>query len=147
MDAEESIKWKLLNLLNALLDFSIKKNTPCKRITYIYLYVFNIPESSYIIQQVFHTKTELMKLSSSQVKIIVSEETALTTRALLQSSSNVSKFRAPILPQIKLSGVMTTKPSLPESLNDPYWILKRLGHIKKVPWMWRTSRRKYIRAM
>ena len=26
---------------------------------------------------------------------------------------------------------MPTKPSLPEPQNDPYWILKRSGHIKK----------------
>ena len=76
-----------------------------------------------MIQQMFLTKTELKKLSSSQVEIIVSEETALTTRALLQSSSNISKFWAPTQTQIKLSDVMPTKPSLPELQNDPYWIL------------------------
>ena len=112
-------------------EFFNKKNAPCKHIIYIYLYVFNIPESSYIIQQMYLTKTELKKLSSSQVEFIVSEETVLTTRALLQSSSNITKFRAPAQPQVKLSDVMPTKPSLPEPQNDPYWILKKSGHIKK----------------
>ena len=111
--------------------FFIEKDTPCKHIIYVYLYVFNIPESSYIIQQMLLTKTELRKLSSSQVKLTVLEATALTTRALLQSSSNISKFRAPIQPQVKLSDVIPTKPSLPEPQNNPYWILKSSGHIKK----------------
>ena len=44
------------------------------------------------------TETELKNLSSSQVEFIVSEETALTTRGLLQSSSNITKFRAPAQP-------------------------------------------------
>ena len=98
---------------------------------YIYLYVFNIPESPYIIQQMYLTKPEFKKLPSSQVEFIVSEETTLATRALLQLSSNITKFQAPTQPQLKLSDVMPTKPSLPEPQNDPYWILKRSGHIKK----------------
>ena len=77
------------------------------------------------------TKTELKKLSSSQVESIISEKTALTTTALLQSSSNITKFRAHTQPQIKLSDIIPKKLSLPESQNDPYWILKSSDHIKK----------------
>ena len=66
------------------------------------------------------TKTELKKLCSSQVVFIVSEETALTTKALLQSSSSIIKFRAPTQPQVKLPDEIPTKPSLPEPLSDPY---------------------------
>ena len=124
-------KVEIAESIKCTCEFFNQKNTPCKYIIYIYLYVFNIPESSYIIQQMFVTKTELRKLYSSQVKFTVLEATALTTRALLQSSSNISKFRAPIQPQVKLSNVIPTKPSLPEPQNGPYWILKSSGHIKK----------------
>ena len=124
-------KAKIVESVKCTCEFFNQKNTPCKHIIYIYFHVFNIPESLFMIQQMFLTKTELKKLSSSQVEIIVSEETALTTRALLQSSSNISKFWAPTQTQVKLSDVMPTKPSLPELQNDLYWILKRSGNIKK----------------
>ena len=106
-------------------------DTPCKHIIYIYLYIFNIPESLYIIQPLYLTKTELKKLSPSLFEYIVSEETALTTAALLKLPSNISKFRAPLQPQLKSSDRMPTKLSLTETQNDPYWILKRSRHIKK----------------
>ena len=67
-------------------------DTPCKHIIYIYLYIFNIPESLYIIQPLYLIKTELKKLSPSLFEFIVSEQTALTTRALRKLSSNISKF-------------------------------------------------------
>ena len=106
-------------------------DTPCKHIIYIYLYIFNIPESLYIIQPLYLTKTELKKLSPSLFEFIVSEETALTTIALLKLSSNISKFRASTQPQLKSSDGMPTNLSLTESQNDSYWILKRSRHIKK----------------
>ena len=67
-------------------------DTPCKHIIHIYLYIFNIPESLYTMQPLSVTKTELKKLSPSLFEFIVSEETALTTRALRKLSSNISKF-------------------------------------------------------
>ena len=106
-------------------------DTPCKHIIYIYLYIFNIPESLYIKQPLYLTKTELKKLSPSLFEFIVSEETALTTIALLKLSSNIPKFRAPTQPQLKSSDGMPSNLSLKEPQNDPYWILKRSRHIKK----------------
>ena len=106
-------------------------DTPCKHIIYIYLYIFNIPESLYIIQPLHLTKTELKKLSPSLFEFIVPEETALTTIALLTLSSNIPKFRAPTQPQLKSSDGMPSNLSLKEPQNDPYWILKRCRHIKK----------------
>ena len=106
-------------------------DTPCKHIIYIYLYIFNIPESLYTIQPLYLTKTELKKLSPSLFEFIVSEETALTTIALLKLSSNISKFRVPTQPQLKSSDGMPTNLSLTEPQNDSYWILKRSRHIKK----------------
>ena len=106
-------------------------DTPCKHIIYIFLHVFNIPESLYIIQPLYLTKTELKKLSPSLFEFIVSEETALTTIALLKLSSNISKFRVPTQPQLKSSDGMPTNLSLTESQSDTYWILKRSRHIKK----------------
>ena len=99
-------------------------DTPCKHIIYI-------PESLYIMQPLYLTKTELKKLSPSLFEFIVSEETALTTIALLKFSSNISKFRVPTQPQLKSSDGMTTNLSLTEPQNDSYWILKRSRHIKK----------------
>ena len=98
---------------------------------YIFVYIFNLPESLYIIQPLYLTKTELKKLSPSLFEFIVSEETALTTIALLKLSSNISKFRASTQPQLKSSDGMPTNLSLTESQNDSYWILKRSCHIKK----------------
>ena len=95
------------------------------------MYIFNIPESLYIIQPLHLTKTELKKLSPSLFEYIVSEETALTTAALLKLSCNISKFRAPLKAQLKSSDRMPTKLWLTETQNGPYWILKRLCHIKK----------------
>ena len=89
---ERKYKVEIAESIKCTCEFFNQKNTPCKHIIYIYFHVFNIPESLFMIQQMFLTKTELKKLSSSQVEIIVSEETALTKRALLQSSSNISKF-------------------------------------------------------
>ena len=98
---------------------------------YIFVYIFNIPESLYIIQPQYLTKIELKKLSPSLFEFIVSQETALTTIALLKLSSNISKFRASTQPQLKSSDGMPTNLSLTESQNDSYWILKRSRHIKK----------------
>ena len=67
-------------------------DTPCKHIIHIYLYIFNIPESLYTIQPLYLIKTELKKLSPSLFEFIVSDQTALTTRALRKLSSNISKF-------------------------------------------------------
>ena len=97
---------------------------------YIFVYIFNIPEPLYIIQPLYLTKTKLKK-SASLFEFIASEETALTTIALLKLSSNISKFRASTQLQLKSSDGMPTNLSLTESQNDSYWILKRSRHIKK----------------
>ena len=125
--------WKLAKMVSFQKNaykFHNEIDTPCKHIIYIYLYIFNIPESLYTIEPLYLTKTELKKLSLSLFEFLISEETALTTRALLKLSSNISKFWAPTQPQLKSSDGMPTKLSLTEPQSDTYWILKRLRHIK-----------------
>ena len=99
-------------------------DTSCK-------HIICIPESLYIMQPLYLTKTELKKLSPSLFEFTVSEETALTTIALLKLSSNISKFRAPTQPQLKSSDGIPTNLSLTEPQNNPCWILKRSRYIKK----------------
>ena len=122
--------WKLAKMVNFQKNahkFLNEIDTPWKHIIYIYLCIFNIPESLYIIQPVYLTKTELKKLSPSLFEFIVSEETALATIALLKLSSNISKFRTPTQPQLKSSDGMPTNLSLTEPQKIPSY--------QKVSWM------------
>ena len=59
-------------------------DTPCKHIIYIYLYIFNIPESLYIIQPLHLAKTELKKLSPSLFEYIVSELNSLNNNSFTE---------------------------------------------------------------
>ena len=45
--------------LRCTCEYFVQKNTPCKHILYIMIKVFNVKESSYILQQIYLTKKKL----------------------------------------------------------------------------------------
>ena len=48
--------------LRCTCEYFVQKNTPCKHILYIMIKVFNVKESSYILQQIYLTKKEIKNL-------------------------------------------------------------------------------------
>ena len=48
--------------LRCTCEYFVQKNTPCKHISYIMIKVFNVKESSYILQQIYLTKKEIKNL-------------------------------------------------------------------------------------
>ena len=48
--------------LRCTCEYFVQKNTSCKHILYIMIKVFNVKESSYILQQIYLTKKEIKNL-------------------------------------------------------------------------------------
>ena len=44
-----------------------QKNTSCKHILYIYLFILNVPENSNLLQQMYLTRAQLNKLFTSNI--------------------------------------------------------------------------------
>lgn len=107
--------------------FFNQKNTLCKCIVYVHLYVFIVPES--LLQQTYLKKSELKKIFSEKVQFAVTEKITLKSRALLQQTSIVSNFVHPKHITVKIIDKLPMKSFMPEPQNNPYWIVKEAGHI------------------
>ena len=116
--------------VNCTCEFFNQKNTPCKHILYVFLNVLNVCESSHLLQQVYLTKNELLNIFHHKVPIS-NENIKLTNRAILQSTSTLTRIVLPPQENVPLSPSLPAKPFMPEPQNDPYWLLKRTGNISK----------------
>ena len=67
------------------------------------LYVLNVSECSYIIQQIYLRKSELKKIFSAKVKFAVIGEITLATKTLLQFMSTISNLMHPKQIAVKIS--------------------------------------------
>ena len=61
-----------------------KKNTPCRHILYIYLFILNVPENSNLLQQMYLTRAELNQLFTSNIN---EEQQSARLTALLETTS------------------------------------------------------------
>ena len=52
-------------------EYFVQKNTPCKHILYIMMKVFNVKESSYILQQIYLTKKQIKNLFNCCLSTVV----------------------------------------------------------------------------
>ena len=112
-------------------EFFAQKNTPCKHLLYVYLFVLNLPEDSAVLQQVHLSGSELIEMFSSKVPKSVDNCPKLTPKALLRSTSTVGYMQIPNQPKTPLNKKMTAKPPMPEPQDDPYWIIGKTGNISK----------------
>ena len=90
----------------------------------------NVCESSHLLQQVYLTKNELLNIFHQKVPIS-NENIKLTNRAILQSTSTLTRMAVPPPKNVSLNQSLPAKPFMPELQNDHYWLLKRTGNISK----------------
>ena len=95
------------------------------------IYLLNEIQFSYIIRRIDLTKSELRKIFSVKTEFALTERTTLKTRALLQSTSIMYNFVDPKHIAVKIIAKLFITPSFPEPQKDPYWIIKKTGHIGK----------------
>ena len=98
------------------------KNTPCKHIVYVMMFVLNVPESTYILHQVYLTKNELKCIFENQTDEL-KKGLKLTTKALLETTWTHKSLSVPDQKLLPLTGKLPMKPNLPEPQNDPYWFI------------------------
>ena len=127
----KSYKIDICQAIKCTCEYFSQKNTPCKHILYIYLFILNVAENSNLLQQIYLARTELNQLFTSNI----SEEqqsAKLTLKALLETTST-PKNNILVYPQkhVKLTSSLPQKPVLPEPQNHPYWLMKKLGYILK----------------
>ena len=108
-----------------------QKNTPCKHLLYVYLFVLNLPEDSAVLQQVHLSGSELMEMFSNKVLKSVDNCPKLTPKALLRSTSTVGYTQIPNQSKTPLNKKMTAKLPVPQPQDDPYWIIGKTGNISK----------------
>ena len=108
-----------------------QKNTPCKHLLYVYLFVLNLSEDSAVLQQVHLSGSELIEMFSNKVSKSADNCSKLTPKALLRSTSTVGYMQIPNQPKTPLNKKMTAKPPMPEPQDDPYWIIGKTGNISK----------------
>ena len=123
-------KVEIKETVNCTCEFFNQKNTPCKHIRYVHLNVLNVCESSYLLQQVCLTKNELLNIFHQKVPIS-NENIKLTNRAILQSTSTLTRMAVPPQKNVPLNQSLPAKPLMQEPQNDPYWVLRRTGNISK----------------
>ena len=116
--------------LKCTCEYFVQKNTPCKHVLYIIMKVFNVKESSYILQQIYLTKKEIKNLFNCCVAE-KSKSNQMTPKAMLETTSTVTSLYVPQQKQVSLTGTLPRKPFLPEPQNDPYGMVKRSGAIRK----------------
>ena len=95
------------------------------------IYLFNETQFSYIMRIINLTKSELRKIFSVKTEFALTEKTTLKTRALLQSTSIIYNFVDPKHIAAKIIAKLFITPSFPEHEKEPYWIIKKTGHIDK----------------
>ena len=117
--------------VNCTCEFFNQKNAPCKHILYVYLNVLNVCESSHLLQQAYLTKNELLNIFNQKVPIS-NENIKLTNRAILQSTSTLTRMAVPPQENVPLNQSLPAKPFMPEPQNDPCWLLKRKGIYQNV---------------
>ena len=116
--------------INCTCEFFNQKNTPCKHILYVYLNVLNVCEYLHLLQQVYRRKNEFPNILHQKVPIS-NENIKLTIRAILQSTTTLTRRAVPPQENVPLNQSLLAKPFMAEPQNDPYWLLKRTGNISK----------------
>ena len=79
----KSYKIDICQTIKCTCEYFSQKNTLCKHILYIYLFILNVPENSNLLQQMYLTRVELNQLFTTNI----SEEqqsARLTLKALLE---------------------------------------------------------------
>ena len=92
--------------------------------------VFNVEESSYILQQIYLTKKEINNLLNCCASE-KSKSSQMTPKAILETISTVTSLRIPQQKQVTLTETLPRKPFLSKPQNDPYWMVKRSRAISK----------------
>ena len=86
-------EWRFFTAKKANISI-VKKNTHCKHILCIMLKVFNIKESSYILQQIYLTKKEIKNLFNCCVSE-KSKSKQMTLKTMLETTPTVTSFHVP----------------------------------------------------
>ena len=124
---EHTERVEIKETVNCTCEVLIKKNTPCKRIFYVYLNLLNLWIFAFITGSVFDKKVSIFH----QNVLISNKNIKLTKRAILQSTSTLT--RMVVLPQKKF-------PFTSEAIyaRTSEWFLlttKKIREYIKVPWM------------
>ena len=79
----KSYKIDICQTIKCACEYFSQKNTLCKHILYIYLFILNVPENSNLLQQMYLTRVELNQLFTTNIS--EEEQSArLTLKALLE---------------------------------------------------------------
>ena len=92
--------------------------------------VFNVKESSYILQQIYLTKKEIKNLFNCCVSE-KSKSSQITPKVILEITPTVTSLHVPQQKQVSLTETLSRKPFLPKPQNDLYWMIKCSGAISK----------------
>ena len=93
-------------------------------------------------KELISKKSELRKIFLVKAAFAHTEETALTIRALFQSTSIISNFVHPKYIAVKTIPKLLIKPFFPEPQKDPYWISVKRGilvNIMDVAKIWMST--------
>ena len=102
----------------------------CKHILYIMVKVFNVKESSYILQQIYLTKKEIKNMFNCCVSE-KSKSNPMAPKAMFKITSTEVSLDVPQQKQVFLTKTLPRKPFLLEPQNDLYWMVNRSRAISK----------------
>ena len=110
-DRAKSFKITICQTIKCTCACFSRKNTACKNVLYIYLFILNVPENSNSLLQIYLTRAELNQLFTSNI----SEEqqsARLTLKTLLETRSTL-KNNVIVYPQkaCKTNVIVTTETS------------------------------------
>ena len=88
----------------------------------------NVCESSHLLQKEYLTKNELLNVFHQKVPIS-NENIKLINRAILQSTSTLTRMAVRPQENVPLNQTLPAKLFMPELQNDPYWLLNRTGNM------------------
>ena len=129
-----ALKNKILAVNHKWFHFSSGRNKLnrymlCKHI-YIMVKVFNVKESSYILQQIYLTKKEIKNMFNCCVSE-KSKSNPMAPKAMLKITSTEVSLDVPQQKQVFLTKTLPRKPFLLEPQNDLYWMVNRSRAISK----------------
>ena len=115
------------------------KNTPCKHMMFVLMDVLGIKEENSLLQQVYYTQDEIACLFSStpsrkealSCSVPKSSNSAVLTPKALQQTTSTKLPTINPTAYLPYRNVLPPKPDLPEPQNDPYWLMKKVGSIKR----------------
>ena len=127
----KSYKIDICQTIKFTCEYFSQKNTSCKHILYIYLFILNVLENSNLLQQIYLAKAELNYLFSSNING-EQQSARLTLKAMLEITPTLQNNVIVYPPKhVKVTSSLSQKSVLPKPENDPYWLIEKSGNISK----------------